>query len=159
MEQDRIEIMLPAELARSARSMASADDVTVGQLLRDLLAREISRRSRARPPVRADERLVAPLRARLAGDLAHARNWDDLQRRLTDKGYILREAGGGLALHDWPGDRRICKASELGFSYGRLLRRFDAPFPGHGHRWLYERFRAEASRRGPDDIAVVEPFD
>lgn len=172
MDGRRIEILLPAELAGAAQRLAREADITVGQLVRDLLAREVGRRARSRPPVRADERLVAPLRARLAGDLAYAAGWDDLQARLRDKGYILREAGGGLALHDWPMDRRLCKASELGFSHGRLARRFGTPFPG---RTAGTAPRAPSSslaprlplaapmRDGPeaddDDIEVIEPFD
>jgi len=175
MDGRRIEILLPAELAGAAQRLAREADVTVGQLVRDLLAREVGRRARSRPPVRADERLVAPLRARLAGDLAYAADWDDLQARLRDKGYILREAGGGLALHDWPADRRLCKASELGFSHGRLARRFGTPFPGRtaglGIRDAPTPFPGRAPRLplpapvtdGPeaddDDVEVIEPFD
>jgi len=155
MTMERIEIGLAPELARRARHLAAQRDITVGQLLRDLLAREISR-ARAKPPVRADERLVAPLRARLAGDLATARGWDDLDARLRAKGYVLRAAGGGLALHDWPGDHRICKASELGFSYSRLMRRFRAPFPGHSHTWLAERMLG--SGQAEEVCDVIEPF-
>ncbi|RBI77677.1 hypothetical protein DQW77_00435 [Roseovarius sp. TE539] len=138
----QLEIRMHRELVRAARHLARERDITTGQLVRDLLSREVSRHNRAKPPVRADERLVAPLRARLAVDLAGAEGWTDLDRRLRARGYVLRAAGGGLALHDWPGDRRICKASELGFSYSRLMRRFGAPFPGHGHTWLADRMLA-----------------
>ena len=96
------------------------------------------RRSKAKTARRADERLVAPLRALLADDLAYAAGWDDLQARLLRKGYQLREAGGGLALHD-AGSERLCKGSDLGYSYSRLMRRFKVPFPGHGHRYLYRK--------------------
>lgn len=156
MAQARIEILLHTEMDRAARRLAAERDITVGQLVRDLLAREISRARNAKPPVRADERLVAPLRARLAGDLATARDWDDLDRRLRAKGYVLRAAGGGLALHDWPAGRRICKASELGFSYARLMRRFGAPFPGHSHTWLAERMLG--GPQADDECEVIEPF-
>ncbi|SFN54171.1 hypothetical protein SAMN04487859_104146 [Roseovarius lutimaris] len=148
------------EMLHAAARIASERDITLGQMIRDLLAREIARAQNARPPVRADERLVAPLRARLAGDLAEAGDWQDLQARLRSKGYVLRAAGGGLALHDWPADRRICKASELGFSYSRLMRRFHTPFPGHGHRWLFDRISAAektqtgASEDAPDDSVI-----
>jgi len=156
MELDTVTIKLGAPLRQAALRIAESRDISVGQLMRDLLAKEISRDLNAKPPVRVDERLVAPLRARLASDLAHAQNWDDLQTRLRQKGYILRIAGGGLALHDWPDDRRICKASELGFSYSRLMRRFSAPFPNHPHRWLTERMLPPVQ----DDTGdVFEPFD
>lgn len=156
MEMERVEMKMHREMLHQARVIAHARDVTLGQMIRDLLAREISRTTRARPPVRADERLVAPLRARLAPDLAEATGWEDLQRRLGLKGYALRAAGGGLALHSTPGDQRICKASELGFSYSRLMRRFCAPFPGHSHRWLFDRM-ITMSEDTPD-IDVIEPF-
>lgn len=141
---------MPQEMLRAVAGLAKARDVTVGQLIRDLLAREISRACNARPPIRADERLVAPLRARLAAALAGARDWQDLQARLMAKGYALRAAGGGLALHDRPGDRRLCKASELGFSYSRLMRRFNAPFPGHAHTWLAARMLPETQSGAPE---------
>ena len=156
MSETRIEILLNDDLYRAANALAARRDISVGQLVRDLLAREITRARNAKPPVRADERLLAPLRARLADDLAHARDWPDLERRLTAKGYALRAAGGGLALHDLPGGRRLCKASELGFSYARLMRRFGAPFPGHSHTWLAERLLSPAPR--DEDCEVIEPF-
>ena len=104
-------VRLSEELLDAAVQLARSRDVTLGHLVRDLLAKEIGRQTRARPPVRADEQLVAPLRARLAGDFADSSGWGDLQRRLQDKGFVLRQAGGGLALHAWPDDRRLCKAS------------------------------------------------
>ena len=148
----RIEMKMQVDMLRAASALARRRDITVGQLVRDLLAREITR-AHARPPIRADERLVAPLRARLAEDLAHATGWDDLQARLRAKGYVLRAAGGGLALQDWPGDRRICKASELGFSYARLMRRFGAPFPDHPHRHLTARHLPPPTGTAPHQTA------
>ncbi len=121
--------------------IASDDDVSVGQIIRDAVNRDIRRRAEAKTPVRADERLVAPLRALLAGDFAYARNWGDLQSRLSDKGYRLAESGGGLILQSRDTGDRICKASELGYSYSALLRRFDCVFPGHAHSAPLRRIR------------------
>ncbi|WP_203531364.1 hypothetical protein [Pseudoroseicyclus tamaricis] len=155
-------MILPDELQRVAEAMARAEDETLGALVRRLLAKEISRRQNARPPDRADELLVAPLRARLTGDLADARNWEDLRRRLAGKGFALREAGGGLALHRHPTGERLCKASDLGFSYSRLMRRFRAPFPGHRHTHLEQRYLAAAAPAtmggDDDDPVLIEPF-
>jgi len=152
-----VDIRLPGPLADAARELARSQDITLGQLVRDLLAREIGRRHPARRPARADERLVAPLRARLAPDLAEASGWEDLQARLMRKGYHLREAGGGLALASWPAGRRLCKASELGFSYSRLMRRFGTPFPGHAHRWVSDRMLGDS--QDDHDRSLIEPFD
>lgn len=154
MEMLRLELRMHPEMLTALQRIAKARDVTAGQVLRDLAATEIRRQANAKPPVRADERLLAPLRARLAPDLAHARGWDDLGRRLRAKGYCLQPAGGGLALHDSPDNRRICKASELGFSYARLMHRFRAPYPGHPHHRLFERI-AETETPPPDDGVVL----
>jgi hypothetical protein len=69
-------------LERCARD----DDVTIGQIIRDAIDRELYRRSRAKKAVRPDERLIAPLRALLADDFAYARSWSDLASRLGTKG-------------------------------------------------------------------------
>src|SRR6056297_3298127 len=85
----------------------------------------------------------------------------DLQVRLQSKGYVLRAAGGGLALHDWPADRRICKASELGFSYTRLMRRFGTPFPDHPHTWLEKHHLHQTQTGAPEgtpDDSLTEPY-
>lgn len=148
-----------SEMLRAAGGLAKAQDITLGQLIRNLLHGEINRQRQARPPVRADEQLVAPLRARLAMDLAQAKGWFDLQSRLNTKGYVLRAAGGGLALHSWPDDIRHCKASELGFSYSRLMRRFRDPFPGHAHTWLADKMLDANETDAPEDapdFAVIE---
>jgi hypothetical protein len=121
--------------------IAGAEDVTVGQIIRDAIARDLSRREKAKTPVRADERLVAPLRALLADDFAYARDWSDLQARLAGKGYRISEAGGGLILQDRASGARICKGSELGYSYTTLLKRFDCVFPGHSHTAPLRRLR------------------
>ena len=131
-------IFMPPEMVAALRQLAGDKDTSVGNLIRDAIKRDLYRRSRAKTARRADERLVAPLRALLADDLAYADGWDDLQARLARKGYQLREAGGGLALHDAAG-ARVCKGSDLGYSYSRLMRRFNAPFPGHRHRYLYRK--------------------
>lgn len=152
MTMQGIHLKLAPEMLACLNQMATRRDVSPGQIIRDLLAREIDRDRRGlRPPVRADERLLAPLRARLAGDLAEAKGWNDLQARLKEKGFELRAAGGGLALHRSLGGGRLCKASELGFSYSRLMQRFGAPFPGHAHTWLAERVLGE-----PEDFDLIE---
>ncbi len=131
-------VKLPATTLEALNRIARQEDVSVGQIIRDALNRDFRRREKAKKPVRADERLVAPLRALLADDFAYAESWADLQSRLAGKGYSLREAGGGLCLHRLNGER-ICKGSELGYGYASLMRKFQRPFPGHRHKWLSDR--------------------
>ena len=130
MEQ-KISLTLDPPLLRAARDVARVREITLQQLLKDALKSELARAYRkARSPVRADERMIAMLRARLSGDFAYARDWYDLLERLRDKAVLLREAGGGLALFDAATGARLCKASDMGYSLNRLARQFRAPFPG-----------------------------
>jgi len=131
-------VKLPAPAVEALNRIARQEDVSVGQIIRDALNRDFRRREKAKKSVRADERLVAPLRALLADDFAYAESWADLQNRLAGKGYSLREAGGGLCLHHLNGER-ICKGSELGYGYASLMRKFQRPFPGHHHKWLADK--------------------
>jgi hypothetical protein len=135
-----ITLTLDDPLLRAARDVARDREITIQQLLKDALKAELTRAHRqAKSPVRADERLVAMLRARFAQDFAYARDWFDLIHRLREQGVCLREAGGGLALFSLAGGARLCKASDVGFSLNMLARRFRAPFPGEklGLRHLY----------------------
>ena len=136
-------LKLSPEVVRALDAIARSEDVTTGQIIRDAIDRDLRRRAKARMPVRADERLVAPLRALLADDLAYSNSWPELQDRLLRKGFQLRPAGGGLALHRLRDDVRLCKSSELGYSYSRLIRRLCAPFPGHKHRVVFEKVAGE----------------
>ncbi|HEV8035144.1 hypothetical protein [Yoonia sp.] len=137
---ETVTIYLGPTMVAALRQIGEDEDLSVGHIVRDAIKRDLYRRTRAKTARRADERLVAPLRAHLADDLAYATGWDDLQARLSRKGYQLREAGGGLALH-YAAGARVCKGSDLGYSYSRLIRRFDAPFPGHRHRYLHAKMR------------------
>ena len=147
------------EMVRVGAMIARESDISLGQLLRNLLSQEISRRKNARPPNRADEQLIAPLRARLASEFANAKNWESLQSRLIECGYELRPAGGGLALYSHPEGRRLCKASEIGFSYSKLVSRFRAGFPGHTHTWIEDRFAHHKGMQQDLHASVLDEND
>lgn len=138
-----VTLKLPAPTLQALAQIAHAEDVSAGQIIRDAIAHDLLRREKAKTPIRADERLVAPLRALLADDLAYARDWQDLATRLAQKGFCLLESGGGLILCRLTDGARLCKGSELGYSYSKLLRRFDQPFPGHAHGAILNHVRAQ----------------
>ena len=148
MALETVTLKLPQNLLRDAGRVASAQDVTIGHLVRQLLAKEVDRRLNAKTPKRADEGLVAALQALLARDMAEADGWDDLEARLAPHGYELRPAGGGVTLHKTSCGTRVCKGSELGFAYRTLVRRFGAGMPGHPQGNLGEQF-VETPERDP----------
>ncbi|MGR3435865.1 MAG: hypothetical protein ACU0CO_13405 [Shimia sp.] len=122
---------LPDDMLAALRRYARGDRLPVEALIREAVTRDLVRRHRKARKVHPDERSLAPLRALLADDFAYARGWHDLLSRLAAKGYGLREAGAGLILVDGSG-AKIAKASDLGYAYGRLRRRFGTPFPAPG---------------------------
>ncbi len=142
MSRVTVMLKLDGHVLKALEAAAREDGCDAATVVRDAIRRDLYRRTRAKKADRPDERLVAPLRALLADDLARATGWDDLAARLSAKGYALREAGAGLALFELTGTRRLARASDLGVSYGRLMRRFGAPMPGHSHRYLFDRLAA-----------------
>ncbi len=147
-------LKLPRHMAEALHDAGKEKDVTPGQVLRDLLAKELRRHANAKTPNRADERLVARLQRLLASDMAAASGWRDLQARLARHGYELRPAGGGLTLHRLSDGARLCKGSEIGFAYSRLVRRFGCAMPGHPHRMSHITCKRDAAAA----FDLIEPF-
>lgn len=128
---EMVTLKLPDKLLRDAARVAHGDSVSIGHMVRVLLAKEVDRRLSPKARVVADEGLLAALQALLASDMAEATGWDDLASRLSYHGYELRPFGGGLVLYKTSCETRVCKASELGFAYRTLVKRFGGPMPGH----------------------------
>ena len=133
-----ITLKLPPEMIAALARVAAHDDISVGQLIRSSIEKDFYRREKAKTAFKPDERLVAPLRALLADDFAYANGWADLSARLHRKGYKVDEAGGGIAVFRLDGTK-VCKGSDLGCSYSKLMKRFNAPFPNHAHGRLQNR--------------------
>ena len=73
--ESQITLTLDETLLRAARDVAATREITIQQLLKDALKDELARHHRtAKSPVRADERLIAMLRAKCATDFAYADN-------------------------------------------------------------------------------------
>ncbi|WP_299414189.1 hypothetical protein [uncultured Sulfitobacter sp.] len=133
MELESVSLKLPRDLLSGAQRVATARDVTVGHLVRQLLKREVDRQLAGGREGDTDARLLAALQALLARDMAEASSWENLQERLKPHGYVLRRQGGGLVLYKTSCGTRVCKGSELGFSYATLVARFGVPMPDHPH--------------------------
>jgi Ribbon-helix-helix protein, copG family len=138
---ESVTFKLPRDVVARLEQIARDEDVSVGQIVRLAVERDFHRRDGFKSHARSPERLLTPIRERVRQDFLGAGSWGDLKTRLIDKGYILREAGGGLALHDAITGRFLCRTSEIGFGYPTLMRQFTGPFPGHSHTWLLDRIR------------------
>ena len=86
---ETVTLKLPGVTLRALSAIARDEDVTVGQIVRSAVERDLGRREKAKTTNRADEAIVAPLRALLADDFAYSKGWDDLIRRIGSKGYAL----------------------------------------------------------------------
>ncbi len=141
---DEITLRMPAEMrARLERCCAELDQ-TLGSFAREAIEERLVRFRHGRGSVgkrraSADERLLAGLRPLVAKAIAASRTWSELQTALRAEGLGYAPRGGGLALVSEPDGGVLCKASEVGPGYAALIRRFRAPFPGHGHAWLARR--------------------
>jgi|GEM_PF-751859 len=124
MELESVTLKLSRELLSGAQRVASARDVSIGHMVRQLLKREVERQLSADRSEETDHRLVAAVQALLGRDLADATCWDDLAERLRPHGYELRPDGNGATLYKKSCGTRVCKGSELGLSYTALVKRF-----------------------------------
>jgi len=129
MELELVTLKLPRDLLSGAQQVATAREVTIGHMVRQLLKREVDRQQSAEQSVATDERLLAALQALLARDLAKAQSWDDLAKRLRPHGYHICRAHAGIFLMKTSCGTRVCKGSELGFPYEALVKRFGAHLP------------------------------
>lgn len=138
---ESVTFKLPVDVITRLDQIARDEDVSVGHIIRLALERDFNRRDGFRSHPRSPEFLLAPIREKVRADFIEASGWSDLKTRLIGKGYSLREAGGGLALHDAITGRFLCRTSEIGFGYPTLMRQFAGPFPGHSQTWLIDRIR------------------
>lgn len=133
MTLETVTLKIPRELLSGAQRVATARDVTIGHMVRQLLKREVARQLSAHPGDAPDGRLLIALQALLARDLAAADGWDDVAERLRPHGYALKPAAGGLTLVKTSCGTRICKLSDLGVSDATFAERFGGPMPDAEH--------------------------
>ncbi|WP_298859304.1 hypothetical protein [uncultured Sulfitobacter sp.] len=133
MELESVTLKLPRELLSGAQRVATARDVSIGHMVRQLLKREVDRQLGTSREGGPDKRLLTALKALLARDMEEASDWSDLADRLRLHGYELREVRGGIILRKSSCGTHVCKAAEIGFSEAILAKRFGAPMPRPAH--------------------------
>lgn len=126
METESVTLKLPRNLLSGAQRVATARDVTIGHMVRQLLKREVDRQLGAKG---AEDRLLTTLQALLERDLQEARDWDDLASRLRPHGYEVRASGDGMVLYKSSCGTRMCRGADIGFPYEALIKRFGASLP------------------------------
>lgn len=124
MDLESVSLKLPRDLLSGAQRVATARDVTVGHLVRQLLKREVERQLAGGRDDCIDARLLSALEALLARDVAEASSWENLTDRLRPHGYVLRPSDSDIVLYKTSCGTRVCKGSELGFSHEALVARF-----------------------------------
>lgn len=123
MELESVTLKLPRDLLSGAQCVATAREVTIGHMVRQLLKREVARQMSQTRSKGPDERLIVALQALLARDMVEAESWSDLQARIRTHGYDFRPDSGSTALFKSSCGTRICQAAALGFGYVGLLKR------------------------------------
>ena len=136
MQRDRlVSLRLSDDLLLALGRTARLRGMAVPDLVRALLTRGTGDSAEVLPDL--------PVRGPIAAEFAAAADWVDLQSRLRRHGYVLRPSvDGGLAVHDWPGDRLLVALSRLGQDEAALTLRFRAPFPGRVLPTLADKGRA-----------------
>lgn len=112
-------------LQAKARSEGSAP----GSVLRAALSGHLQYQEQSTALDKSNTAFIGALRTLLTRDISDADNWEDLNSRLSKRGYDLRLAGNQLALYALGSDQCIADASEIGVAYGALMRRFEGPMP------------------------------
>lgn len=124
---EKVTLKLPGDLLRNAARVASGDNVTVGHLVRVLLAREVSRRLDGATD--GGDTLLAAVKALLDRDCDAATGWEDLASRLQNHGYALRPSQADLTLYKLSCGSPICDLGALGHSRRDLETRFGGAMP------------------------------
>jgi len=133
--------MLPNDAPSAVQRAATARDVSVGHLVRQLLNREVARLFDGMRSGGSDDRLLAALNALLSRDLAEATSWENLAERLCRHGYALRLAGSGVDLRKVSCGTRICDGAGIGAEYKTLCLRFGGPMPSSSNGDLCAKMR------------------
>lgn len=129
MSEVTVMFTLPSDAFEALQATARRDGSAPGSILRNALRRELKTRSTKTDKNGNDPVFVAALRTLLARDIVEAKDWGDLDSRLLARGYDLRFNEGRLALFAKDSGECLIDSTEIGASYGALMRRFDGPIP------------------------------
>lgn len=132
MTQETVTLTLPRALLKQAQLLARAQEVSVGELVRQLLTQEVQVHCRSTPRQKTSVQ-HEDLKHRLAPLVQDSADWGIFCAKLAALGYVLRAHGSGLAIYSGKTGRFACNTAAIGYRYRKLIAHFGAPWPGHPH--------------------------
>ena len=143
----RIQAMITSEQNECLQRLANDYDKTTGAIVREALAEYIAVCDRmADAPTRqvpSGNTQPAPTLEKYKPTVGSAvmasSDWNELAINLARHDLELAPKGGGLVVCRKSEQKVLCKASELGFPYSKLIKRYQCGYPGHSHTWLVDR--------------------
>ena len=134
-------IRIDSKSGNQLEKIALKLDTSVGEIVREAISQFVDQIEESlqeeKQNIKSNE--VLQCHEILKEVLPNVENWKGLNDQLIKYGIEYYERGGGLALR-WTTDKKyICKASEVGPGYSRLIKKFNSPFPNHSAQWLADR--------------------
>jgi len=146
----KISVSLPRILADALTGIAEAFDLTTGAVVREALTQFLKNVENDYSGTNAENNKLPDQDLRndaykkiFVYAVNSSKNWNQLQSKLAQDSLEIAPKGGGLVLRIANTNQDICKASEAGFGYSSLIKKFKSGFPGHNHQWLAIRVLAE----------------
>ncbi|KEJ91045.1 hypothetical protein [Sulfitobacter donghicola] len=130
MDLESVTLRLPRELLSGAQRVATAQDVSVGHMVRQLLKREVDRQVLAGGSKVSSDSLLDAFRVLVGRDLAEAADWSELTTRLRLHGYAVHKEGDDIALIKKSCGTKLCHGRDIGYPYADLKERL-GPIPAH----------------------------
>jgi hypothetical protein len=139
-----IVVRLPSALRAQLEAIAVILDQTEGEVIRRALQNFIALvdhepAALSAPSVQLTPEPSVELRDVVRKAVYASTNWQDCVSLLAKANLAFIARGGGLAIVDKVSGEILCKASQVGFGYADLMRKFRQPFPDHPATWLAEK--------------------
>lgn len=130
-----ITFRIPEPLLSSTLRAARAEEMTTSEFIRAAVAAHVAQFDQME---NCDDAITS-MRRTLRRDFAEAKSWVDLQRRLRDKKFVLRQVDNELCLMTWPVEHKLEPISRLGIKAEELTVLYRAPFPAHSPKTKAKR--------------------
>jgi hypothetical protein len=145
---DRTEVSFSCDAALWKQFLGVCKDkgLEPGALLSEVVGTKVRafEREKSRGIATKSELWMKRLRGSVETALAQSHDWAGVRLAMDRYGIAYHPSGGGLIIIDSSTGEVLCNASDVGPSYGDLVRKFGAGYPGHPKPWLAEEALAKA---------------